>query len=73
MPLVVAGELVSAEKHSVYPDQPLREVMEMLKSNRNISYFPVIDPDEPEHLLGILSQNEVLSAYRRFDEENQGK
>lgn len=70
MPLVVAGELVSAEKHAVYPDQPLREVMEMLKSNRNISFFPVIDPDEPERLLGILSQNEVLSAYRRFDEDN---
>jgi CBS domain-containing protein len=43
--------------------------MEMLKTNRNISYFPVVDPDEPDRLLGILSQNEVLSAYRRFDGE----
>jgi Kef-type K+ transport system membrane component KefB len=69
MPLVVAGELVSSEKNAVNPDQPLWEVMEMLKTNRNISYFPVVDPDEPDRLLGILSQNEVLSAYRRFDGE----
>lgn len=68
MPLVVAEDLVSAEKHAVGPDQPLRDVMQMLKRNRNISYFPVIDPDEPDRLLGVLSQNEVLSAYRRFDE-----
>jgi len=73
MPLVVAGELVSPEKHAVKPDQPLWEVMEMLKSNRNISYFPVIDPDEPDRLLGILSQNEVLSAYRRFDDEGSSE
>ena len=65
--LLVARDLVSTTHHSISPDTPLREALKTLQRKRNISYFPVIDPKEPKKLLGILSQNDVLAAFRRLD------
>ncbi len=62
--LLVARDLVSAPHHSIPPDISLREALKTLQKKRNISYFPVIDPEEPKKLLGILSQNDVLAAFR---------
>ncbi len=67
--LLVARDLVSSTHHSIPPDTPLREALKTLKKKRNISYFPVIDPEEPKKLLGILSQNDVLAAFRRLNLE----
>jgi len=63
--LVVASDLASPAQHAVEPEQTLREAMKTLQDNRSVSYFPVIDPEEPEHLLGILSQNDIMAAFRR--------
>jgi CBS domain-containing protein len=65
--LLVARDLVSSVHHSIPPDTPLREALKTLQKKRNISYFPVIDPQQPKKLLGILSQNDVLAAFRRLD------
>ena len=67
--LLVARDLVSSTHHSIAPDIPLREALKTFQKKRNISYFPVIDPDEPKKLLGILSQNDVLAAFRRLSVE----
>jgi len=67
--LLVARDLVSAPHHAIPPDIPLREALKTLQKKRNISYFPVIDPEEPQKLLGILSQNDVLAAFRRLNLE----
>lgn len=63
--LVVASDLATPAHHAIAPEQTLREAMKTLQLNRNISFFPVVDPEEPEHLLGILNQNDVLAAFRR--------
>ena len=65
--LLVARDLVSTNHHLIPPDTPLREALKTFRKKRNISYFPVIDPAEPKKLLGILSQNDVLAAFRRLD------
>ena len=67
--LVVASDLAAPAHHAVEPEQTLREAMKTLQLHRNISFFPVINPEEPEHLLGILSQNDVLAAFRRKEIE----
>ena len=67
--LLVASDLASSAHHAIPPDTPLREALKTLQKKRNISYFPVIDPDQPKKLLGILSQNDVLSAFRRLNLE----
>ena len=51
------------------PDQPLREALKVLQQHRNISYFPVVDNDDPQKLVGILNQNDVLAAFRRLGQD----
>ncbi|MEJ2700067.1 MAG: cation:proton antiporter [Desulfuromonadales bacterium] len=63
--LVVAGDLVSPLHQAIGPDQPLREALKTMQLNRDISYFPVADRDEPNRLLGIISQNDVMATFRR--------
>jgi Kef-type K+ transport system membrane component KefB/CBS domain-containing protein len=65
--LVVAGDLVSPLRQAIGPDQPLREALKTMQLNRDISYFPVADRKEPDRLLGIISQNDVLSSFRRLE------
>jgi CBS domain-containing protein/Kef-type K+ transport system membrane component KefB len=66
VPLVVAGDLVAAQPYAVGPDDPLREALKILQAHRDLSFFPVIDPEQPQRLLGILSQNDLLAAFRRL-------
>ncbi len=62
--LVVASDLASERHIAMHPDQTLRDALELLQKYRYISYFPVIDPEQPQLLLGILSQNDLLAAFR---------
>ncbi len=63
--LVVASDLANEGHIAMHPEQTLREALEVLQQYRYISYFPVIAPDQPQRLLGILSQNDLLAAFRR--------
>jgi Kef-type K+ transport system membrane component KefB len=63
--LVIASDLVSPLRHALFPDQPLREALKTMQLHRDISFFPVVDSHDPEHLLGILSQNDVLATFRK--------
>jgi Kef-type K+ transport system membrane component KefB/CBS domain-containing protein len=64
-PLVVAGDLTSSTTPTLAPDQSLREVLDLVQQHRNVSYFPVVATDDPQRLIGIVSQNDILAAFRR--------
>jgi Kef-type K+ transport system membrane component KefB len=66
VPLVVAGDLTTSATYALKPDQTLRDALKTLQLHRNISYFPVVDADDPQKLVGILNQNDILAAFRRF-------
>lgn len=70
MPLVVAGDLLAANPYAIAPDASLREALKTLQQHRDVSYYPVLDPAEPQRLLGILSQNDLLAAFRRLGAES---
>ena len=63
--LVVANDLASEPRVAFTPDQSLREVLEVVNRHRDITYFPVVADSEPERLLGVLSQNDLVAAFRR--------
>ena len=69
VPLVVAGDLTVSAQYCLRPDQSLREALNILQLHRNISYFPVIDSEDEHKLVGILSQNDVLAAFRRLGQD----
>jgi len=71
-PLVVAGDLVTTAQHALHPEQSLRSALEILQLHRNISFFPVVAEDDPLQLLGILSQNDVLAAFRHLGDSATG-
>jgi Kef-type K+ transport system membrane component KefB/CBS domain-containing protein len=63
--LVIASDLTGGPRAAVSPDQTLREALDVLNRHRHISYFPVVDPEQPDRLIGILSQNDLIAAFRR--------
>ena len=69
VPLVVAGDLTTTVSYCLHPDQPLREALQILQQHRNVSYFPVVAADDPQKLVGILNQNDVLAAFRRLGQD----
>ncbi len=63
--LVVASDLASAPRVAFTPDQSLREALDLLNRHHHINYFPVVDARQSDRLLGMLSQNDLISAFRR--------
>ncbi len=71
-PLVVAGDLVSSAIPALHPDQSLRAALELAQQHQNVSYFPVTAGDNPHKLVGIVSQNDILAAFRRVTAQPGG-
>lgn len=65
--LIVASDLVNTQQQPLFPDQSLREALETIRRQRHVSYFPVVDPEHPTHLLGVVRQNDLLATFRSFD------
>lgn len=66
VPLVVAGDLTTSASYCLHPEQPLRDALKTLQEHRNVSYFPVVASEDPQKLVGIINQNDVLAAFRRL-------
>jgi len=47
-----------------YPDQSLYEVMQA--SDEDYGHIPVVDPQDPGHLLGLLRRHDIIRAYRNL-------
>jgi len=62
---IVARDLVRPEPLALHPDQTLGEVLEIFKKNSDVTYLPIVDDKNFSLLLGIISQNEVLAAFRK--------
>ncbi len=65
--VVVAGDLAKSAPLRVRPDQTLGEALALFNEHRNATYIPVIDEKEPDRLLGMVSQNDILAAFRRLN------
>ena len=66
MRVVVAGDLAKSEPLRVRPNQTLGEALTLFREHKNVSYLPVIEEQEPDRLLGMVSQNDVLAAFRQL-------
>ncbi len=54
-------EIMSTDLVVSYPDECLRKALEKLGS-RNIGRAPVVDPDDPKKLLGLITRKNILKA-----------
>ena len=62
--LVVARDLIKPDPLTITPEQRLEEVLEIFHIHSDITYLPVVTSDENKKLAGIVSQNDVLAAFR---------
>jgi CIC family chloride channel protein len=60
--LVVAKELASTQVVSVSLDDNLYDALEKITS-KDYSLLPVVSPDNPLELLGVLSRRDIMGAY----------
>ncbi len=72
VPLVVAGDLVSTATPNLHPDQSLRDALDVVQQHPNVSFFAVTASDNPSKLVGIVSQNDILAAFRRITGQSVG-
>ena len=62
--LVIAKELASEVTASVGPDDSLRRAFEVFEKS-GLHEIPVLDPDEPGRLIGMLTRRDAMDAYHR--------
>ena len=61
-PLVLAADLATRPVLTVTPRDDLHTALRRL-TERNLDEIPVVAPDDPTRLLGLLSRRELVSAY----------
>ena len=62
--LVVAGELGTREVITVFPDDSVHDALARI-GYRNIEHLPVVSRADPREILGMLSRQDILSAYNK--------
>lgn len=64
--LVVARDLITPEPLTLRSSDTLHHALELFGAHRDVICVPVVDPDDPTRLVGIVRQNDVLAACRRL-------
>ena len=62
--LVVAKDLASANVVTVSSDDNLYTALEKI-SRRDFSTMPVVSPDDPAAIVGIVSRRDIIGAYEK--------
>ena len=62
--LIIARDLAIPPKVTVSTDTALDQTLQKF-TFKDVDFIPVIDIDNPKHLVGILTQRDVLAAFRR--------
>jgi CBS domain-containing protein len=62
--LVVADDITTDTHPRLNPDDTLETAMQVLKKYPNDVYLLVVEKDDPRRLIGVVRQNDVLSAQR---------
>jgi len=63
-PVLLAGDLAHQHYESVNPDDSLRTALQRL-AVRGSHHIPVIDGENKDRLVGLISRQEILAAYDR--------
>lgn len=58
------GDLATKDLVTVTPDNSLHDVLVRFHV-RDLGHLPVVDPDDPKKLLGIISRAHIVRAYNR--------
>ncbi|MDH4129461.1 MAG: CBS domain-containing protein [Spirochaetota bacterium] len=72
--LVIARDIMNEDPPIAYPNDSLKKLLvKFHTSEGDLDYLPVIDDHEPPHLIGMVTQKDVISAFRGIKQENEKK
>jgi len=60
----VAGDIATSPPIVCFPDQTLAEALRQVGA-LDVGRLPVVDRDDPRHLLGLLRRHDIIGAYTR--------
>jgi CIC family chloride channel protein len=60
---LTVADIVRRDPIVVYPDDPLSKALALM-SERDVGRLPVVDPDDPGKLVGLLRRQNIVRAYR---------
>ncbi len=69
--IIVARDIVKPEPLTFLPEQTLGDALKVFQTHSNISYMPVLDSKNRKKLVGIVSQNDVLSTFRTISSKKK--
>jgi CIC family chloride channel protein len=62
--LVIVKELATQEVITVFPNDSLQDALTRL-SSKDVAHVPVVDPQNPKKIVGILSRRDIINAYNK--------
>jgi CIC family chloride channel protein len=60
---LTVADIIPPDAVSVNPQDPLSKALLMM-SGRELGRLPVVDPENPSHLVGLLRREDIVRAYR---------
>ena len=61
---ITVGDIASKSVILAYPDQYLHDVL-VSSGTRDVGRIPVVDRNNPKHLLGVLRRHDIIRAYTK--------
>ncbi|MGE4318460.1 MAG: CBS domain-containing protein, partial [Deferribacterales bacterium] len=68
--IVVAGEVCETDVPAVSPDDSLSDAIENIGFKKT-EMLPVVDPENPDKLLGIITRKDIISTYNKIIRRRQ--
>lgn len=65
---IIAYDLISRQSITAYPSESCRIAAERM-AQMGVKQLPVVSPDDPNQLIGIVTVGDLLKAYQRLFEE----
>ncbi len=64
------GDIMTATMVTCQPGETLREAFQRF-TERDVYQIPVVDPEDPDRVVGVLRRTEMLWAYKQLSAEHQ--
>ena len=71
--LIIARDILNEDPHIARPGDSLKRLLILFHSSGDdIDFLPVVDDHDPPHLIGIVSQKDVIAAYQKMNPTENG-
>jgi CIC family chloride channel protein len=67
---ITIGEIMTTKLHVIYPQDDMYSALYKMELNR-VGRLPVVNPDNPTKLVGIVTRSDVIRAHEKIEQEKE--